>query len=71
MPVLTRRRQVREARRALEEVEAFAVGIREGMPAEVAGTHLRDGEAALEALLGVVPPEEILDQVFSEFCIGK
>lgn len=71
VPVLTRRRQIREARRALEELESFAGALREGVPAEVAGTHLRTAESALEALLGVVSPEEVLDHLFGEFCIGK
>jgi tRNA modification GTPase len=71
VPVLTRRRHVIGVERAREELGAFREGLERGLPAEVAATHLRPAETALEELLGVIPREEILDRVFREFCIGK
>ena len=71
VPVLTRARHSRGARKALAEVSAFREGLESGLPAEVAATHLRPAETALEELLGVIPREEILDRLFREFCIGK
>ncbi len=71
VPVLTRARQTRGVRRALEEVEAFVRALEDGVPAEMAATHLRPAETALEELLGVIAPEEILDRLFRDFCIGK
>ncbi|MGW8264744.1 MAG: tRNA uridine-5-carboxymethylaminomethyl(34) synthesis GTPase MnmE [Longimicrobiales bacterium] len=71
VPVITRARHSRGIRRALEEVSAFRRGLESGLPAEVAATHLRPAETALEELLGVIPREEILDRLFREFCIGK
>ncbi len=38
---------------------------------EVAATHLRAAAHALEELLGVIAPDDLLAQVFAEFCIGK
>jgi len=70
-PVLTRARHSREVRKAREEVRSFREGLESGLPAEVAATHLRPAETALEELLGVIPREEILDRLFREFCIGK
>jgi len=70
-PVITRARQSAGIRRALGEVVSFRAGLEEGLPAEVAATHLRPAETALEELLGVIPREEILDRLFREFCIGK
>lgn len=70
-PLLTRRRQVRAVRRAREEVRAFAGARREGLPPEVAATHLQEAQLALEDLLGVVETDEILDVLFAEFCVGK
>jgi tRNA modification GTPase len=70
-PVITRARHSQGVRRALEEVRSFREGLEQGLPAEVAATHLRPAETALEELLGVIPREEILDRLFSEFCIGK
>ena len=71
MPVLTRARHRRGLRRAVEELDAFARVLREGVPAEMAATHLRPAETALEDVLGIVTLDEVLDQVFRDFCIGK
>jgi tRNA modification GTPase len=70
-PVLTRRRHTRALSAALREVDDFAEALSGGVPAEVASTHLRSAETALEELLGVVSVDEILDVVFREFCVGK
>ncbi len=70
-PVLTRRRQARALRAARDEVDAFRAALAGGVPAEMASTHLRSAESALEELLGVVSVEDVLDAVFAEFCIGK
>jgi tRNA modification GTPase len=71
VPVITRARHSRGIRKAQEELKSFREGLERGLPAEVAATHLRPAETALEELLGVIPKEEILDRLFSEFCIGK
>jgi tRNA modification GTPase len=70
-PVLTRRRHARALERALTEIVAFRAGLLDGLPAEVAATHLRSAETALEELLGVVSVDDVLDVVFREFCVGK
>lgn len=69
--VLVRRRQTEGVRRAHDEVAAFVTALRGGVPAEMASTHLRPAETALEELLGIISQEDILDRVFSEFCVGK
>ena len=71
VPVITRARHSQGISRALDEVRSFRMGLEAGLPAEVAATHLRPAETALEELLGVIPREEILDRLFREFCIGK
>jgi len=71
VPVLTRRRHTDGIHRAKRELRAFRDALLQGLPAEVAATHLRPAETALEELLGVIPREEILDTLFREFCIGK
>jgi tRNA modification GTPase len=70
-PVLTRRRQRDALALARREVGAFAEGLRSGLPVELAGTHLRTAETALEELLGVISVEDVLDAVFADFCVGK
>ena len=70
-PVLTRRRHARGLEVACSEITAFRAGLLTGLPAEVAATHLRPAETALEELLGVVSMDNVLDVVFREFCVGK
>ena len=70
-PLVTRRRQARAIRRALRDSEAFVNARDAGLPPEIAATHLLDAERALEELLGVVETDDVLDVVFSSFCIGK
>jgi tRNA modification GTPase len=71
VPVLTRARHTAAVRQAFEEVAAFVSAVEAGVPAELAATHVRPAESALEELLGVISPDEILDRLFGEFCIGK
>jgi tRNA modification GTPase len=70
-PVLTRARHREALERARGEVTAFREGLEHGLPAEVAATHLRAAEAALEELLGTISSEDVLDAVFAHFCVGK
>ena len=70
-PLVTRRRHVRaleDARRSVDEFERARQG---GLPAEIAVTHLQDATLRLEELLGAVTTEDLLDRVFSSFCVGK
>ena len=69
--VVTRGRQRRELLRAHRGVAAFVGALKEGIPAEMASTHLRPAETALEGLLGTISTEDVLERVFREFCIGK
>jgi tRNA modification GTPase len=70
-PLVTRRRQSRALRQARQDVEAFVTTRHRGYPAEIAETHLQDARHALEELLGVVDTEDVLDALFSGFCVGK
>ncbi|MDE0473675.1 MAG: tRNA uridine-5-carboxymethylaminomethyl(34) synthesis GTPase MnmE [Gammaproteobacteria bacterium] len=70
-PVVTRRRHRRALERAVGELNAFERALADGIPAEVAATHLRPAETALEDILGIVTLDEVLDRVFRDFCIGK
>jgi len=71
VPVVVRARQARAMEVAIEEVRAFAEALEGGVPGEVASAHLRSAESALEEMVGVIGGEEVLDRVFSSFCIGK
>lgn len=71
VPVLTRRRHAEALGVARAELAAFADALEGGLPPEVAGTHLRPAESALEEMLGVISVEDVLDAVFAGFCVGK
>jgi len=70
-PLVTRRRHVRALENARAEVEAFVAARTSRLPPEIASTHLQEATLRLEELLGVVTTEDLLDAVFSGFCIGK
>jgi tRNA modification GTPase len=70
-PLITRERHARDLRRARSEVAAFLDARASELAPEIAATHLRSASQALEEMLGVIAPEELLARVFSDFCIGK
>lgn len=70
-PLVTRRRHARALERARVSMATFRSVWGEGHPPEIAATHLQDAVLALEELLGVVTSEDVLDALFSSFCVGK
>jgi len=70
-PVVTRARHRGALERALAEVEAFHSARGSGVDAAAAATHLRVAVGALDDLIGVVTPDDVLDRVFATFCVGK
>jgi tRNA modification GTPase len=72
MPILTRSRHIHGIRQAREELAAFgAAWEQDALPAPVAAVHLRSAVNALESLIGAVSTDDVLDRVFSSFCVGK
>jgi tRNA modification GTPase len=70
-PVVTRARHRSALERALAEVDAFHAARGSGVDAAAAATHLRAAVGALDDLIGVVTPDDVLDRVFASFCVGK
>jgi tRNA modification GTPase len=72
-PVLTRERHRVALTRAREEVAAFLQNCVNGfeLPATVAAVHLHSAQSHLEELVGAVNVDDVLDRVFSAFCVGK
>jgi tRNA modification GTPase len=72
LPILTRARHRKAISTAFAELEQFTNAWREAkLPAAVAAVHLRTAIHALEELIGAVEVEDVLDRVFSSFCVGK
>jgi tRNA modification GTPase len=71
-PLLTQERHRYAIARALDETRAFSESRRSaGVPATVAAVHVRAAIGALEDLIGAVDVDDILDEVFRRFCVGK
>ena len=71
-PLITRARHLKALNSALVELGAFEIAWQEStLPAPVAAVHLRSARTALEELIGAVDIDDVLDRVFSTFCIGK
>ena len=70
-PVVTRARHRAALERALAELDAFGTARTAGVDAAATATHLRAAVLALDDLIGVVTPDDVLDRVFATFCVGK
>lgn len=71
-PLLTRDRHRRAVALARQEVMEFQEAWQNGVvPVSIAAVHLRAATGALEDLIGAVGIEQVLDRVFSSFCVGK
>ena len=72
LPILTRARHSKAIGTARSELEGFKQAWREEkLPATITAVHLRTAVNALEELIGAVDVEDVLDRVFSSFCVGK
>jgi len=70
-PVLTRERHRAALMHARRELLGFAAARADGLDAAVAATHLRAAVTALEGVIGLVTPADVLARVFATFCVGK
>lgn len=72
LPILTRARHRKALEVARAEVEEFRQAWRSAnLPVTVAAVHLRTAVSELEELIGAFEVEDVLDRLFSSFCVGK
>lgn len=64
-------RQTVALRRALEDLRALQADIGAKMPYDICSVRLDSAAAALAEVTGLDSPDEMLDRIFSTFCIGK
>jgi tRNA modification GTPase len=70
--LLSRARHVQAAKQAEAALEAALAELLQGEPAlEIVAEDLRRATHALESLTGKVDVEDLLDDLFARFCIGK
>lgn len=70
-PLVTRARHRELVEEALGHVERALEGTRIGIGAEMVSEDLRLAARALGRVTGTVDVEDLLDRIFSDFCIGK
>jgi len=70
-PIVTRARHRAALAEALRELEEFQAARARGVDAAATATHLVAAVGALDDLIGVVTPDDVLDRVFGSFCVGK
>ena len=72
IPILTKTRHIQAIQSAREEIVEFRnAWTASSLPATVAAVHLRTAAVALEGLIGAVSTDDVLERVFSSFCVGK
>lgn len=69
-PIAGSKRRARLVASAVADLESAVAAVKAG-GIETAVEHLRSGAENLSALIGRVDNEQVLDDVFSRFCIGK
>lgn len=71
-PILLKARHMKAIAQARDELSLFSQRWdEEHLPAPVAAVHLQTAAIALESLIGAVSTDDVLDRVFSSFCVGK
>ena len=68
---LTQARHIAAAARAADALEAAADALAAGIPLDLAAIDLRAALRALGEITGEEATEDVLDAVFSAFCVGK
>ncbi|MCL0066930.1 tRNA uridine-5-carboxymethylaminomethyl(34) synthesis GTPase MnmE [Thermodesulfovibrionales bacterium] len=69
--IITNMRHKHSIDRALESLREASETFENGEPFEVVAISLRESLHHLGEIIGVVTTEDILDRIFSDFCIGK
>ena len=68
---ITQARHLHALRRADGSLTRAVAAVADGLPHELAAVELREALEALGEIVGETTSEEILDRIFSTFCIGK
>ena len=57
--------------RAQQSFSEAATALRNGLPPEMVAVDLQEAKEGLEEVIGIVTNDNILERIFSQFCIGK
>jgi tRNA modification GTPase len=70
-PIIDSLRQKRLLERARQGIQDYRRGLREDQPLDVLAVDLKEVLDALGEITGEVTSQDILNQIFSQFCVGK
>ncbi len=69
--ILTNTRQIAAVNKAAQSISKALESIRNGMGYEFTAFDLKEASTALEEIIGKVTSDDILNNIFANFCIGK
>lgn len=69
--VVTNLRHYEALRAAADSLTAVRSGLASGIPTDLVASDVRQALHHLGSITGAIDPEDILDHIFSNFCIGK
>ncbi|HLA49909.1 MAG TPA: tRNA uridine-5-carboxymethylaminomethyl(34) synthesis GTPase MnmE [Thermodesulfovibrionia bacterium] len=69
--IVTNIRHVHALEKALKSINSFIKEIDKKTPPEFLSVELRESLDAIGEIIGITTPENILNRIFSNFCIGK
>lgn len=69
--ILTNTRQIAAVKRAVKSVEHALNSLKKDMGFEFTAFDLKEASTALEEIIGKITTDDILNQIFENFCIGK
>ncbi len=69
--MLTRERHRDCLGKARSDLQSSLLALRENVPLEFVASDVREAASSLEEISGGTTPEDVLDRIFSEFCVGK
>lgn len=70
-PLLTNERHYAALTQAVESLRLARESVGSGQPADLVAVDVQDAIDHIGAITGIVTSEDVLDRIFSEFCIGK
>mgnify|MGYP000070744043 CR=1 FL=1 len=70
-PLVTNIRHQEALRQAVEHLSRADAGLAEGIPAELISIDLREAWECLGEMVGESVSEDVLDEIFRQFCVGK
>ncbi len=69
--IITNLRQAEALRQSIASITPLIQGLESGLETDLVAQHLRETLSNLASITGEIPSTEVLNTIFSNFCIGK